>query len=58
MRLLLGLAVCLASSLSQQALEENVSRGIRQFTTNILSDLGKLSPSQATEHLRSVCDLT
>jgi len=39
MRLLLGLAVCLASSLSQQALEENVSRGIRQFTTNILSDL-------------------
>ena len=58
MRLFLALTACLASSLSQQALEENVSRGIRQFTTNILSDLGKLCPSQATEHSRSVCDLT
>jgi len=39
MRLLLALTACLASSLSQQPLEENVSGGIRQFTTTLLTDL-------------------
>ena len=42
MRLLLTLTACLASSLAQQPLEENVSGGIRQFTTTLLTDLGKL----------------
>ena len=46
MRFYLGLALfclLLEASLSQQTLEENLSGGIRQFTTRLLSDLGKFN---------------
>jgi len=45
MRILLTLSACLAASLSQQPLSENLSGGIRQFTTALLSDLELKSSS-------------